>query len=304
MAGFTNPETRRAAMQKSLETRQAKAAARKAEMEARRGMQNAAPVVAPPRVEQDSLAAAAALRTAAAGLPDLDNMFEVPAARRADAMDVKLAGLKGAVNIQRVTTSSRIENDGRIYGDEGRPAQVASVAVDSEESGRIYMYDDNFIPRAIPEHNFRAALHTGKLHFRCPNCGGEHLKEVEQIINGRRQRVEVIDEAPDACPNLEKVMKIRCPECAKRGHSMVIYDRPPDAPGNLRLADEEDELFIQFDAAMDMDPIEAAKKRLKHWLSVHMAWVHPDEALAYGIPVAEIRAATTMGASANTAMTR
>lgn len=315
MGGFADPAVRERAAAKSLETRRAKAEARHQELETRRAMATPpvhapAPASASPgmREVQEGLA------KAASGLPALDNMFEVPEARRADALDIKLAGMRantgksgtlGRDAVRRVSTVNDLTNEARAFGNESRPAQLQSLTVDSSEPGKIIVYDDNFQARAIPEQNFRAVLKTGKLHYSCPGCGDEHLKEVITGYNRMNEPVvqTVVDFDQDACPSRPKVMKLRCPECRKRGNDMVFYDTPPEYQGGSALdTSGDDSMFMNLVPLSDSDPKEAAKQRLTMMWHEHMAWVHPVESRAYNIDVAAIRQATTIGASENTAL--
>lgn len=318
MSGFSDPAVRAAATQRSIEARRKKAEARHQEMEARRNLHTPPvhPDGPPQGVNPDRQALEAATAKAAAGLPALDNMFEMPEARRADALDIKLAGMRansgrpgvlGRDAVRRVSTFNDLTSDARAYGNESRPRQLHQLAVDSTEPGKIVMYDDNWVARAVPEQNFRAGLSTGKLHHMCPGCGGEHLKEVvvDHDRYGEPITQLVPDFADDACPQRGTVMKIRCPICAQRGLNMVISDRPPQNNTSTVIGMQDDDSFVSMDfVGEEVDPVEAAKKRLRHWLSIHMAWVHPEESLAYGIDVARIKEATTVGASANTALIR
>ena len=301
---FKDPEVRAKAMEKSIATRRANAAAKKAAKDFVR------PTAFAPRDPQIR-EVEAALQAAASAMPHLDQLFEVPEARRADVLDMKLAAMKATSGmkglgkdtfVRRRAVSSDVTGDQRAYGKEGRPEQLKSLAVDANEPGKIVVYDENYQARAIPEQNFKAVLKTGKLTFVCNGCGGEHLKD---IIDPRTNEVVdwVIDYDADACPALPKVMKIRCPECRKRGLNMVIYDQPPNDNKQAHFTDDDASFVTLFVESTD-DPITAAKKRLTGKMSIHLAWVHQEEALLYGIDVARIREATMVGSSVNTALIR
>lgn len=195
-------------------------------------------------------------------------------------------------DIRKVQTDTDLSSRANMMTDPEsgvRPKRLLKLAVNSVERGRIVMYTVHGDARVIPEQNFRAGLHDG-LFAVCPLCQDDHLMLVEDEWGNQEW---VPDLGVNACPVREPRLGIRCPECRKHGHNTVIYDVPPAlvADGYVEF-EEDDPNIIDPDIAAQM----TAKERVTRSWHIHMAWSHPQEAVAYGVEVARIREATLIGA--------